>query len=366
MSCWALPKLYLNHWHASIKSHPACELLGTPQALFESLICLHKNSIQLVSCWALPKLYLNHWHASMKSYPGCELLGTFQALFESLTCLHEIPSSVWVAGHFPSSIWILTCHHEIPSSLWVAGHSPSSIWITDMPTWNPIQRVSCWALPSSIWITDMPPWNPIQNVSCWALPKLYLNHWHASIKSHSGCELLGTSQALFESLTCVHEIPSRLWVAMHFPSSIWITDMPPWNSIQGVSCYALPKLYLNHWHASMKFHPGCELLGTSQALFESLTCVHEIPFRVWVAGHFIGSIWITDMPLWNPIQHVSCWALHRLYLNYWHVFMKSHPACELLCTFWVPSNHWHVFMKCYPACEFLCTFWVPSIIDMSS
>ena len=177
-------------------------------------------------------LYLNHWHIFLKFHPGYELLGTFWALFESLTCFHEILSRLWVAGH----------------------------------------------LLGSIWITDMLSWNPTQAVSCWAPLGHHLNYWHASMKSYPECELLGT-----------------------IPGSIWITDMLPWNPIQDVSCWALPKLYLNYWHLSMKPHLGCELLGTSQALFESLTYIYEIPSRLWVAGHFPSSIWITDILFWNPI-----------------------------------------------------------------
>lgn len=121
------------------------------------------------------------------------------------------------------------------------------------------------------------------------------------------------------------------------PGNLWgflqISDVSSWNFIQRVSCCAHPGLYLNHWYAFMKSHPGSELC-THWTPFESLTYLHEITFSLWVVVHLPSSIWIIDIPLWNPTQAVSCCALPRLHLNHWDFFMKSHPACELLCTSW--------------------------------
>ena len=165
--------------------------------------------------------------------------------------------------------------------------------------------------------------NPMQNVSCCAPPGLYLNHWHALIKTHPECELLCIPCTLFKSLTCLYEILSREWVFVDLLGSIWITYIHSWISIQQVSCAPLG-LFLNHWHAFMKFHPGSELLCTSWAhlnywhvfmkshpgsellytswaLFESLTCLYEISSRKWVIVQLLGFIWITYMPLWNLI-----------------------------------------------------------------
>ena len=205
----------------------------------------------------------------MKSHPGCELC-TCWTPFESLTCLYEIIFSLWIVMH----------------------------------------------LMGSIWITDMSFWNPIQVVSCCALPGLHLNHWHVSMKSHPESELLCTFWALLESLICSHKITSSLWVVLPPMDSIWITDMSLWNPIQAVSCHAPHGLYLNHWHVFMKFYPGCELLHISWAPFELFICLHEIPFRKWVVVCFIGSIWITDMPLWNLIQGVSYCTSPGLHLNH--------------------------------------------------
>jgi len=197
-------------------------------------------------------------------------------------------------------------------------------------------------------------------VSCCAPPGLHLNHWYAFMKSYPGCELLCTSWAPFESLICLYEILSSEWVAVHLLGSIWITDMPLWNPIQLVSCCAPPGLHLNHWYAFMKSYPACELLCTSWAPFESLTCLYEILSSKWVVVHLLGSIWITDMLLCNPIQHVSCCAPPGLYLNHWYPFIKSYPACELLCISWasLESLIW-LFMILYPGCELLCIFWAP-------
>jgi len=155
-----------------------------------------------VSCCAHPKLHLNHWHA----------------------------------------------FYEILSRVLVAVHLPSSIWTTDMPSMKscPGCELLCTSQALFESLTCL-LWNPVQYVSCCAPPRLHLNGWHA----------------FYETL-------SRVWVAVHIPGSIWITDMP-----------------------SMKFCPGCELLCISQALFESLTCL-----------------------LWNPVQGVSCCAPPRLYLNH--------------------------------------------------
>jgi len=257
----------------------------------------------------------------------------------------------------------------------------------------------------SIWIPDMSLWNPIQAVSGCAPSGLHLNPWYVFMKSHLGCEWLCTSWASFESLTCLYEISSRMWVAVHLLGFIWIPDMFLWNSIQDVSGCASPRLHLNPWNVFMKFHPACEWLCIFWAPFESLTCLYEIPSRLWVAVHLLGFIWIPDMSLWNPIQHVSGCASSGLHLNHWHVFMKSHPACEWLCISWAPFesltclyeipssvwvavhllgsiwipdifswnpiqhvsgcappglhlNPWH-FMKSHPACEWLCTSWAP-------
>jgi len=53
------------------------------------------------------------------------------------------------------------------------------------------------------------------------------------------------------------------------------------------------------WHAGMKSYPGCELLCTSWAQYESLTCWHEIPSSMWVA------VLRTLMTLWlENIMHM--------------------------------------------------------------
>ena len=197
--------------------------------------------------------------------------------------------------------------------------------------------MSC-ASPGLHLITNMHSWTTIQQVSYCSHPGLHLNHWHALMTSDPGSKLLYIFHALFESLTCLmifypasellctfwvlfesliwlYEIPSSLWVVVHLLGSIWITDMPSWYLIQAVSCCAPHRLYSNHWHVFMKFYPGCELLHISWAPFESLISLHEIPSRMWVVVHLMGSIWITDMPLWNFIQIVSCTPFW-LYLNH--------------------------------------------------
>ena len=178
---------------------------------------------------------------------------------------------------------------------------------------------------SFIWIIDMASWNSIQDVSCYVSSRLYLNHWHASIKSYPECELL-----------CLLDC-------------IWIINMLLWNPIQEVSCCVPSKLYLNHWHAPIKFHPGCELLCVSQALFESLICFYKIPSSLWVAVCLLSSIWITDMPLWNHIQVVSCFIPPGLYLDHWYVCMKFHLASELLCAFC--KFYLNTLMKFHPECR---------------
>ena len=196
------------------------------------------------------------------------------------------------------------------------------------------------------------------------------------MKSHPGSEFLCTSWALFKLLTCLDEISSREWVAVHLlgsiwivvafsykiPSSewvsvhlsgsIWIADMSLWNPIQQVSCCAPPRCYLNCWHALMKFHLGSELLCTSWGVFDLLTCPYEISSRLWVAVHLLACIWITDMPLWNPIQIVSCCAHPGLYMTCWHASMTSHPGGELLHISWALFELWT-----YPH-EILSRMWV--------
>ena len=160
--------------------------------------------------------------------------------------------------------------------------------------------------------------NTIQTVSGCKPLGLHLNFWHALMKSHLACELLCTFWALFESLTCLHEIPSRLWVAVKYLGSIWIADMPLWNSIQPVNFCVLPGLYLNCWYPLMKPFPACVCFlhfiwiadlsswkfmqrvsphAPPWALFESviLICPDKISSRKWVFAHLLGFIWIADI-----------------------------------------------------------------------
>ena len=175
-----------------------------------------------MSSYVPSRLYLNDISA-VQSHPACEWWCTWWALFELLTYLHEILSRLWVAMHLQSSIWI-----------------------TWMFLWNFIKFVSGCALPGLYWITDMFLLNPIQHVSGYASSRLYLKDWHAFIKFYQVCEWLCISRALFESLTCFYWILSSLWVAVHFQSSTWITNMSLLNYIQPVSGCAPPRLYLNH------------------------------------------------------------------------------------------------------------------------
>ena len=222
----------------------------------------------------------------MKSQPECELLFTSLAQWELLTYLYEIPSRLWAAVQFLGFIEII-----------------------DMFVWNPIQYVS-WCASLGL---------------CW-------NCWDAYMKSHPACELVCTSWASLELLRCFYEIPSRMWVAVHLLGFIGIAEMLLWNPIQDVSCCTLLGLHRDCWHAPMKSHPGCKLLCISWAPLELLTCPYEIPSRMWVAVHLLGSFGIADMPPWNPIQYVSCCAPLGLLWNCWHATMKSHLGCELLYT----------------------------------
>jgi len=475
VSC-CTPGLHLNFWHAAIILHPGCELLCASWAPFELLTCSHEipsrewvavcllvwiwiadmqpwNSIQDVSCCVHSGLHLNCWHAAMKIlyrlWVAVCLLGSIwiadiqpwnsiQAVSccvppgLDLNCWHSA-MKFHPVGELLCVFWapfeLLTCSHEIPSRLWVAVCLLGSIWIADMQPWNSIQSVSCCMPPGLhlncwhaamkfhprewvavcllgwIWIADMQPWNSIQDVSCCVPPGLHLNCWHVAMKFYPGCESLHACWAPFQLLTCSHEIPSRLWVAVCLLGSIWIADMQSWNSIQWVSCCVPPGLHFNCWHAAMKFHPGCELLCASWAPFQLLTYSYEILSRLWVAACLLGSIWMADMQPWNSIQAVSCCVPPGLHFNCWHAAMKSNPVCELLCASWagfelltcshkIPSswwvavclpstwiadmqawntiqrvsrcvpfrlhlNCWHAAMKYHPASELLCASWAP-------
>jgi len=239
--------------------------------------------------------------------------------------------SCWASSRLYLNHW--HAFYEILSRLWVAGHLPGSVWIIDMSSMKSCPGCELLGIFQALFesLTCL-LWNPVQTVSCWASPRLYLNHWHT-----------------------FYEILSSMWVAGHLPGSIWITDMP-----------------------SMKSCPACEFLGTSQAPFESLTCLLWNP--VQHVSCWARSIWITDMPsmkscpgcellgisqapfesltclLWNPVQAVSCCAPPRLHLNHWHAFYKilssMWVAVHLLGSIWItdmPS------MKSCPVCELLCT-----------
>ena len=152
-------------------------------------------------------------------------------------------------------------------------------------------------------------------------------------KSHPACELLCAFWAPFQLLTCCHEIPSRLWVAVFLLGSTSIADMLPWNPIQAVSCCVPPGLHFNCWHAALKSHPVCELL-CAWAPFQLLTCWYEIFSRLWVTMFLLGSISIADILLLNPIQGVSCHVPSLFHLNYWHITI---PSC-LVCAYFLPST----------------------------
>jgi len=275
--------------------------------------------------------------------------------------------------------------------MWVAVCLLGSIWIADMEPWILIQLVSCCVLLGSIWTADLWLWTSIQGVSCRMPSRLHLNCWHAAIKFLAESELLYASWALFELLTC-HEIPFRKWVGVCFLGSIWIANMPLWNSIQRVSCCMSYGLHLNCWHASIKFHlggkllgalgfiwhapitfhPGGELLGVFWAIFEILTCHHEIPPREWVATDGLhlncwhtamefysgselvclqGSIWIADMP-WNFFQGVSwcmSWALFELLIYHFEISSREWVAVCLMAHLYC----WYTLMKFLQGSELL-------------
>jgi len=127
--------------------------------------------------------------------------------------------------------------------------------------------------------------------------------------------------------------------------------------IQRVSCCVPPVLHLNCWHTTITFLPASELLYSTWSLFELVTYCYEIPSSLWVAVCIMGFFWISDMPLWNPIQLVSCWVPHGLYLNCWPVIMKFHSVGGLLCAFWGPFELLTCHHEILPGSELLCGSW---------
>ena len=238
---------------------------------------------------APPGLHLNHWHTFWKSYPGSELLCTSWAPLKSLTCPYDIHPACELLCTPWVSLASLTHLYENLSRVWVVVHLLGSIWTIDMPWWKLIQQVSCCALPG-----------------------LYLDYWHAFMKSYPGSELLWTFWIPFESLISIYEFSSSMWVVVHF-------------------------------------------LGS----FKLLTCLYEIPSSKWivVVVHLLSSICITNILSWNPIQGVSCCAPSGLHLNHWHAFIKFHQDGELLCTSWAPLVSLTCIHESYAECELLCTSW---------
>ena len=113
--------------------------------------------------------------------------------------------------------------------------------------------------------------------------------------------------------------------------------MPPWNLIQKVSLCAPPGLHLNFWHASIKYHPVCESLCISWALFESLMYFNEILSRMWVSVHLLGSIWIVD--ILHPASELlsAFWAPFDLLTYYFYILFSlylSSSICSLVLLFW--------------------------------
>ena len=164
-------------------------------------------------------------------------------------------------------------------------------------------------------------------------PGFHIHNWHTFIKFYPVCESLCVCWTLFQSLICLYEIASRLWVALCLLGFIWI------------------------FNVFMKYHPDCELLCVFWVLYKPLTCFYETSSRMWVAVHLLVFIWITNTPLWHSIQLVSCYMPSGLYLNHWYASMTSYPGCELLCAFWASLNCWYTFMASCLGCELLCTFW---------
>jgi len=153
------------------------------------------------------------------------------------------------------------------------------------------------------------------------------------MKFHPGCEFLCVCWALYELLKCFYEILSSLWVAVCLLDSMWITNMPSWNSIQKVSYCVTTEPCMNFWYAFMKSHSDCELMS-APGLYINLICLHEIIFSKWVAVCLLGFIWITNMLLWHSTQMVSCYVSPGLHLNFWYAFMTFYLECVLLYAFW--------------------------------
>ena len=137
-----------------------------------------------MSCWTPPELNLNSWHSG----------------------------------------------HEFPSSMWVAGHLSSSIWMADILAIN--SHPACELL---------------------STPELNLSGWS---NLHLGCELLGTFWGQLEWLKSCYEFPSRMWVAPNFFTLIDIPNSSLWNVVQFVAAFILLPLnnsqtsHLTAWSCS--------------------------------------------------------------------------------------------------------------------
>lgn len=145
------------------------------------------------------------------------------------------------------------------------------------------------------------------------------------MKSYLGCESLCNFCVLFESLMYSYEILSRMWVAVCLLGlylNFWHAFIKSYS--KEVSFYVFPGLYLNHWHIFIKFHlageslsafglhlnswhffmkshPASQFLCAFWALFEFLICLYKILSSGWVSLWLLCLIWIGDMSLWNFI-----------------------------------------------------------------
>lgn len=217
------------------------------------------------------------------------------------------------------------------------------------PPWNPIQPVSLRVPPGLI----LSRWHAaIQLVSRCAPPgQAWLNCWHAAMKSYSGGKFLCASWSKIDSLTCCYEISSRGWVAMRFLAFFWVSDMPPWNPIQRVSCRAPPCFLLSSWHAAMKSHS----VGESPcASWPCLSLWHVAMKSIPDGEYLCTSLLPFDFLTWCHLDREFLRAPSVIYLTPCHTAMKSYPAGESPCDSWSFKS-----LTSHPASEFPCASWPP-------
>ena len=236
-----------------------------------------------------------------------------------IACMKTHPEREWcVPPLLDFDHW--HCLHENPSRTWVACASSAWFWSLTLAVWNPIQRVSGMRLLCFISMADI-----------------------ACMKSHPASEWCAPPLLDFDCWHCLHEIPSRTWVACASSARCRSLTLPAWNPIQLVSGLLLLCSISIADIACMKSHPDRKWCVHLLLDFNHWHCLHEIPSRLSVVSASSAWFQLLTLPAWNPMQRVSDMSLCSISITD-IAHTKSHPGSEWCAPPLLDFDLWHIIL----------------------